>query len=318
MSKKIHLTPETAAFLKKLDKAGGPPLYTLRYEDARAVLAKAQSGPTPRPDADVTDLEVPCKPAGKVELRIVRPKGATGVLPAVLYLHGGGWVMGDKNTHDRLVREIAAGTGAAVIFVNYTPSPEAQYPVPLQQAYAALKYIVKNAAALKLDAEKIAVAGDSVGGNMSAALTILCKQKRGPRLCFQMLLYPVTDAAFNTPSYKTFSDGPWLTRKAMKYFWNAYAPERKARAEITASPLRATLKDLKGLPPAFVITDANDVLRDEGEAYAARLDEAGVPVTQVRYGGTIHDFLMLDALAETLPAREALAQVCAVLKKALA
>lgn len=257
------------------------------------MLAAAQSGPTPRPEADVTDFEIPFGEGGAVELRIVRPKDGKGRLPVVFYIHGGGWVMGDKNTHDRLVREIAVRTGAAVVFVNYTPSPEAQYPVPLRQIMTALRYIVAHADELKLDAARIAVAGDSVGGNMAAALTLMCKAENGPRLRFQLLLYPVTDASLDTDSYREFADGPWLTKKAMEYFWDAYAPDKKSRREITASPLLATAEQLKGLPPAFVITDANDVLRDEGEAYAVRLMQAGVPTGAARYAG--HDPRFPDA-----------------------
>ncbi len=318
MKKYPELTRETAAFIEGLEAKNDPPLYTLSYQDARAVLAAAQSGPTPRPEADVTDFEIPFGGGGAVELRIVRPKGGKGRLPVVFYIHGGGWVMGDKNTHDRLVREIAVRTGAAVVFVNYTPSPEAQYPVPLRQIMTALRYIVAHADELKLDAARIAVAGDSVGGNMAAALTLMCKAENGPRLRFQLLLYPVTDASLDTDSYREFADGPWLTKKAMEYFWDAYAPDKKSRREITASPLLATAEQLKGLPPAFVITDANDVLRDEGEAYAVRLMQAGVPTGAARYAGTIHDFLMLDAVADTIPAKAALAQACGVLREALA
>ena len=318
MKKYPELTRETAAFIEGLEAKNDPPLYTLSYQDARAVLAAAQSGPTPRPEADVTDFEIPFGEGGAVELRIVRPKGGKGRLPVVFYIHGGGWVMGDKNTHDRLVREIAVRTGAAVVFVNYTPSPEAQYPVPLRQIMTALRYIVAHADELKLDAARIAVAGDSVGGNMAAALTLMCKAENGPRLRFQLLLYPVTDASLDTDSYREFADGPWLTKKAMEYFWDAYAPDKKSRREITASPLLATAEQLKGLPPAFVITDANDVLRDEGEAYAVRLMQAGVPTGAARYAGTIHDFLMLDAVADTIPAKAALAQACGVLREALA
>lgn len=182
----------------------------------------------------------------------------------------------------------------------------------------ALRYIVAHADELKLDAARIAVAGDSVGGNMAAALTLMCKAENGPRLRFQLLLYPVTDASLDTDSYREFADGPWLTKKAMEYFWDAYAPDKKSRREITASPLLATAEQLKGLPPAFVITDANDVLRDEGEAYAVRLMQAGVPTGAARYAGTIHDFLMLDAVADTIPAKAALAQACGVLREALA
>jgi acetyl esterase len=235
-----------------------------------------------------------------------------------VYFHGGGWVLGDKNTHDRLIREIANGAHVAVIFVDYDRSPEAQYPVPIEQAYAATAYVAKHPAEFGIDANRIAVAGDSVGGNMTAAVTLLAKERGGPKLRYQVLFYPVTDANFDDGSYNEFANGPWLTKAAMKWFWDAYAPNEADRAKITASPLRASLDDLKGLPPALVITDENDVLRDEGEAYARKLTQAGVPVTSVRYNGTIHDFVMLNALANTPAARGAVSQANAALRGALA
>ena len=263
------------------------------------------------------DEDLPVGPTGKVPTRFIRPEGAGGKLPIVFYFHGGGWILGDKDTHDRLVRELAKGAKAAVVYPNYTPSPEAQYPVPLEQAYAAMLYIIEHADAYGLDPSRIAVAGDSVGGNMATVMTLLAKERKGPEIAFQLLLYPVTDANFDTESYRTFAEGPWLTREAMKWFWDAYAPDARRRGEITASPLRATPEQLAGLPPAMIITAENDVLRDEGEAYARKLIEAGVHVACVRYNNTHHDFMMLNALAETTPTRAAVAQAAAALKKML-
>ena len=222
--------------------------------------------------------------------------------------------MGDRNTHERLIRALADGARAAVVFPDYTPSPEAQYPVPVEQIYAVFNHIMENAEQYQLDTSRIAVAGDSVGGNMAAVMALLIKERHGTPLAFQLLLYPVTDADFGTDSYKDFEDGPWLTRDAMKWFWDQYAPDEDKRKEVTASPLRAEKERLQGLPPTLVITDENDVLRDEGEAYARKLMEAGVPAACVRYLGTCHDFLMLDALAQTAPARTALRQCCAELR----
>lgn len=309
--------PGSQAFLDALAKAGGPPIYTLTPEAARAVLAGAQAGPVAKPEADIEDRTIPVGPLGTVDLRIIRPKGSKARLPAILYLHGGGWVLGDKNTHDRLVREIAAGAGAAVVFVDYHRSPEAQYPVPGEEGYAALKYLAEHADAFNIDAGRIAIAGDSVGGALAAAVTLMAKERGGPKLVQQVLFYPVTDADFDTGSYIQFADGPWLTRKAMQWFWDQYLPDVAKRAEPAASPLKATPDQLKGLPPALVITDENDVLRDEGEAYAAKLAQAGVPVVQVRYLGAIHDFVMLNGLAETQPTRGAIAQAIDTLKRAL-
>ena len=310
--------PGSQAFLDALARAGGPPIYTLSPAAARAVLAGAQAMPVAKPDADIEDRTIPVGPLGQVDLRIVRPKGTKTRLPAILYLHGGGWVLGDKQTHDRLIREIAAGTQAAVIFVDYHRSPEAQYPVPGEEGYAALKFVAEHAGDFNIDADRIAIAGDSVGGALAAAVTLMAKERGGPRLVQQVLFYPVADADFDTGSYHRFAEGPWLTRKAMQWFWDQYLPDQAKRTEPGAAPLRATLEQLHGLPPALVITDENDVLRDEGEAYAAKLAEAGVPVVQVRYLGAIHDFVMLNGVAETQPTRGAIAQAIDTLKRAFA
>jgi acetyl esterase len=291
---------------------GAPPIYTLSVADARSVLARAQSALVGKPSAQIEDVTFPVGPTGSVPVRIVRPAGAVGTLPVVVYLHGGGWILGDRDTHDRLVREIAVGVKAAVVFVDYARSPEARYPVAIEQAYAATCHVVDHGASLRIDPSRLAVAGDSVGGNMTAAVTLMAKQRRGPKIAFQVLFYPVTDADFDTASYATFADGPWLTKRAMEWFWDAYLPDRGARKQPTATPLNASLDQLTGLPEALVIVDENDVLRDEGEAYARKLSNAGVRVTSTRYNGTIHDFVMLNALADTPAARGAIAQaVCA-------
>ncbi|MFD7608046.1 alpha/beta hydrolase [Streptomyces mirabilis] len=297
--------------------AKNPPIYTLSYAEARKALDTAQSGPIPLPPADVSHRTLPVGPTGKVTIRIVRPAGATGRLPVVMYFHGGGWVLGNEGTHDRLVRQIANGAHAAVIFVDYTPAPEAHFPIPIEQAYAATKWVAEHGNEINVDGSRIALAGDSVGGNMTAAVSLMDKQQHGPKLRGQVLLYPVTNAAFNDASYREFAGGPWLTRKAMQWFWDAYAPNTKDRNQILASPLRATLNQLSGLPKALVITDEADVLRDEGEAYAAKLRAAGNDVTAVRYNGTIHDFAMLNALRNTNAAQAAVAQANTFLRNTL-
>jgi acetyl esterase len=251
-----------------------------------------------------------------VRIRIVRPQGASGALPVVMHFHGGGWILGDKETHDRMTREIAVRANAAVVFVDYERSPEARYPVAIEQAYAATKYVAEHGKELAVDPSRLAIVGDSVGGNMAAAVTLMAKERGGPKIAFQVLFYPVTDANFDTGSYNTFADGPWLTRPAMEWFWDAYLPDVAARKQITATPLNASLDQLKGLPEALVIVDENDVLRDEGEAYARKLSDAGVRVTSVRYNGTIHDFVLLNALTETPAVRGAIAQANAALKAA--
>jgi acetyl esterase/lipase len=254
---------------------------------------------------------------GNVRVRIVRPPDAVGTPPVILYMHGGGWVLGNADTHDRLVRELAVGTGAAVVFVEYARSPEARYPVAIEQGYATAQWIVREGAANQLDPNRIAVAGDSVGGNMTAALTLMASERGDVRFVHQSMYYPVTDAAMDTGSYHQFAEGYFLYAKSMAWFWDAYLPDHERRSEPYASPLRASDEQLAGLPPAFVIVDEADVLRDEGEAYAARLRAAGVDVTTVRYDGITHDFMMLTPLSNTHATRAAVAQAISMLRNAL-
>jgi len=251
-----------------------------------------------------------------VPVRIIRPPGAGGTLPAILYMHGGGWVLGNAATHDRLVRELAVGAGAAVAFVEYDRSPEAAYPVALEQGYATAQWIVHEGAVNGLDPNRIAVAGDSVGGGMTAALALMASERGDVRFVHQSMYYPVTDAAMNTGSYQQFAEGYFLLAKSMAWFWDAYLPDVGRRAEPFASPLRASDRQLAGLPPALLIVDEADVLRDEGEAYAARLRAAGVAVTTVRYDGITHDFMMLNPLSGTHATRAAVAQAISVLRGA--
>ncbi|MFM0484799.1 alpha/beta hydrolase fold domain-containing protein [Paraburkholderia strydomiana] len=311
------LEPTTQSFISALSASGGPPIYKLSPADARDVLAGAQSQPVDKMSAQIEDRVLSTGPTGKVNIRIIRPAHASGTLPVVMYFHGGGWILGDKNTHDRLVREIANGAHAAIVFVDYDRSPEAKYPTAIEQAYAATVYVAQHSREFNVDATRMAVAGDSVGGNMAAVVTLLAKERNGPKFRYQVLFYPVTDANLDDGSYSEFANGPWLTRPAMQWFWDAYAPNADDRQKITVSPLKATSQDLQGLPPALVITDENDVLRDEGEAYARKLMQAGVRVTATRYLGTIHDFVMLNALAGTPATRAAIKEANDSLRAAL-
>ncbi|MFF8865327.1 alpha/beta hydrolase [Streptomyces sp. NPDC015139] len=291
------LEPAAAAFAKAT--ANPPYLFDLPPAEGRKAVDEVQSGDIGKPAVDEEWITVQGGPTGTVRARIVRPAGATGTLPVVLYIHGAGWVFGNARTHDRLVRELAVGARAAVVFPEYDLSPEARYPVAVEQNYAVARWIVREGAAKDLDGSRLAVAGDSVGGNMTAALTLMAKERGGPALVQQVLFYPVTDANFDTPSYHQFATGYFLRRDGMQWFWDQYTTDESERAQITASPLRATVEQLRGLPPALVVTGEADVLRDEGEAYANKLREAGVAVTSVRFQGVIHDFVMLDALRET-------------------
>lgn len=311
------LLGEVQDFIDTLDAAGGPPLYTLSPEAARQVLLDAQAGVSvAKPEVDIKDMTLRVGPTGSVDVRIVKPKGAKDRMPTVLYLHGGGWMLGGKETHDRLIRQIAVEAGVTVVFPEYSLAPEVKYPVPLEQCYAVLEHLGRSTKELGLDPDGFVVAGDSAGGTLATALAMLSRERGGPKILFQLLFYPVTDADFDTKSYKDYQDGPWLTKKAMKWFWDAYLPDVDRRAERNASPLRARDEELENLPPALIITAENDVLRDEGEAYASRLDEAGVKTTCVRVNGTIHDFVMLNALAEVPSTKAAILLGVAGIKKA--
>jgi acetyl esterase/lipase len=310
------LEPAARAFAEAT--ARPPFLFQLLPGEGRRAVDDVQSGPIDKPAVDEEWVTIPGGPTGQVKARIVRPAGSTGDLPVVIYIHGAGWVFGNAHTHDRLVRELATGADAAVVFPEYDLSPEHRYPIAIEQNWTVAQWIVAEGASKGLDASRIAVAGDSVGGNMSAALTLMAKQRGGLELRQQVLFYPVTDASFDTGSYHQFAEGYFLRRDGMQWFWDQYTTDEGQRAEITASPLRASLEELAGLPPALIITAEAGVLRDEGEAYANKLRSAGVPVTAVRYLGIIHDFVMLNALRETHAAASAIELATGTLRRALA
>jgi acetyl esterase len=314
------LDPGTSQWLTALEAAAsGPPLYDLSAVEARQVLRDVQSSvPVELQPAELEDRSIAGGPTGHVDVRVVRPQRRGGMLPVVIYTHGGGWILGDKDTHERLVREVANAAGAVVVFVDYTPAPDARYPVQNEQAYATLEWVAEHAAEIGADPSRIAVMGDSVGGNMATVLTLMAKERSGPSLAAQVLFYPVTDADFETSTYERYADGPWLTRPAMRWFWDAYAPGEGRRSEPTASPLRADLELLAGLPPALIVNGEHDVLAAEGQAYARRLMEAGTRTTHARYSGTIHDFALLNPIAATPAPRAAIAQAGLFLRAALA
>ena len=313
-----HLALEPAAqdFVEATD---APPfLYQLATADGRAAVDQVQASEIFKPEIDEEWIDIAGGPTGTVKLRVVRPPGGReSTLPVVLYIHGAGWVFGDAHTHDRLVRDIAIGTNAAVVFPEYDRAPEARFPIAIEQAYRAAQWVVDEGEQHGLDPDRLAVAGDSVGGNMAAALTLLAKERGDVTFQCQVLFYPVTDASFDTASYHEFAEGYFLRRDGMKWFWDQYTTDETERSQSIASPLRASLDELAGLPPALVITAEADVLRDEGEAYAAKLRAAGVSTTAVRYAGIIHDFVMLNALHDTHAARAAIAQATSTLKAAL-
>lgn len=304
----------TQGFLAALNGAGGKPMEQMTPQEARQVLVGAQASvKTDLSSVDVSNRTI-VQDGQKVELTIVRPKGAKGTLPAFMFFHGGGWVLGDFPTHARLVRDLVGNSGAAAVFVNYTPSPEAQYGVAINQAYAATKWVAAHGKEINVDGSRLAVAGNSVGGNMAAVVSLMAKDRGEPKIRYQLLLWPVTDANFDTASYRQFENGYFLSRNMMKWFWDNYTTDNAKRSEITASPLRATEAQLKGLPPALIQTAELDVLRDEGEAYGRKLDAAGVDVTVTRYNGMIHDYGLLNALAKVPEVQAALRQAGTELK----
>jgi acetyl esterase len=313
MTNRIQLEPEAQAFVEVA--AMSPLLFTLGPEQGRLALDEVQSGPVSKPAVDIEDLTITDGPSLQVRLRILRPQNVRTLLPVIVYIHGAGWVFGSTQTHDRLVRELAVGAGAAVVFPVYRLCPEVRYPTALEECYMAAQWVARCGQEYGLDAQRLAVAGDSVGGNMAAAVTLLSRERGGPGIRLQLLFYPATDAAFDTASYHQFAEGYHLCRDAMMWFWEQYTRHASERKEITASPLRASTQQLKGLPPALIITAEADVLRDEGEAYANKLRQAGVRVTAVRFLGTIHDFVMLNALAHTAATRGAIALATAWLRE---
>lgn len=299
------LESNTQAFIDQVVAGGGPPLYTLSPAEARKVVSSVQAGAKNLLPVDIEKKTIPVGPTGETRILIVRPQGNTQKLPVLMFFHGAGWVLGGWDTHERLVRDLVVGANVAAVFVDFDLSPEAKYPTAIEQDYAATKYVAEHGDELNLDSSRMACAGDSVGGNQVIAVTMLAKQRGGPKIDLQVLFYPVTDANFDNGSYKQFANGPWLTREAMKWFWNSYLPDEGARKQPTVTPLNTATEELKGLPPALIMTAENDVLRDEGEAYGHKLMQAGVKVTSVRFLGTIHDFAMLNAISDAPACRGA-------------
>jgi len=311
----VVLEPAAQAFA---DATSTPPfIYQLSPDEAREVLEDVQRSPIDKPHVEIEDITISGGPHGQIAVRLIKPAGTTGTLPVILYTHGAGWVLGSPDTHDLLVRNLAVGAHAAVVFPHYRRAPEAQYPSQIEEGYATADWILKHGRDHGLDPNHLAIAGDSCGGNIAIAVTMMAKDRGGPAFAAQLLYYPVTDASLDTGSYHQFAEGYFLTRPGMAWFWDQYLPDESRRGESLVSPLRAASDELAGLPPAMVINGEADPLRDEGEAYAAKLRAAGIPVTATRYEGIIHDFVMLHPLAGTQAAQAATAQGAAFLHAAL-
>lgn len=309
---------QTKAFLKALNTSGGEPMETTQPADARKVLEGAQTSV----QVDISGIEVSEKTITQdgitVKLFITRPAGVKETLPAFMFFHGGGWVLGDYPTHQRFIRDLVVNSGAVAVHAEYTRSPEAKYPTAVNECYAAAKWVAENGASINVDGKRLAIVGNSVGGNLTAAVALMAKDKKGPAFKLQVLFWPVTDASFETASYHQYAQDRFLTRNMMIWFWDNYTTDANLRNEIYASPLKATLDQLKDLPPAIVQTAENDVLRDEGEAYARKLNQAGVKVSLVRVQGMIHDYGLLNPLANIPAVQSALLFAAAAIKKALA
>ena len=313
----LRLLRDVQDFLEGLNEGGGKPIEQLSPAQAREVLVGAQKA-VKVDYSGIEESERTISESGyTVNIHIVKPRGVMGTIPVFMFFHGGGWVLGDYPTHRRMVRDLVVASGVAAVFPDYTPSPEAEYPTAINQAYAATKWVAEHGAEIGVDGKRLAVAGNSVGGNMAAVVCLMAKDKKGPEIKLQVLFWPVTNANFDTESYHEFAEYRFLTRNMMIWFWDNYTARRAERGQIYASPLLATTGQLKDLPPALVQTAENDVLRDEGEAYARKLDEAGVPVVATRYQGLIHDWGLLNALAGIPAVKASLLQAAAAIRKAL-
>ncbi len=316
--KDYRLGSQVREFLKGLNEAGAPPIESLTPIEARKVLSDAQASV----NVDLSGIEEAEKTITAdgytVKLNIVRPEGKKEILPVFIFIHGGGWVLGDFPTHKRMVRNLVVLSGAASVFVNYTPTPDAAYPQAINEIYAATRWVAENGSEINVDGKRLAVVGNSVGGNMTAVTALKAKANGGPEIKLQVMMWPIVDANFETESYQQFGKDRFLSKSLMMWMYEMYIEDPEKRKDIYASPLQANIEQLKGLPPALIQVAANDILRDEGEAYGRKLDEAGVPVTCIRYNGMIHDFGLLNGLANVSAVRSLFVHAAAELKKHLA
>ena len=303
-----RIDPQVRSFLAKINKDSSP-FWELPQPKPQEILTGLQSQTIVDMSGVTTSERTISQDGRTVKLYIVKPEQVSSNPGVLFFIHGGVWIVGNFQNHQRLLRDLVAGSGQIGVFVEYTPLPQAKFPTQLEECYAALKWVTGHAGELGADGTRVAVAGNSVGGNMTAALTLMTKDRKGPKISYQVLLIPATDASVDTQSYHEYGTGRFLARAFMKYGWDLYAPDAKTRDNPYVSPLRASIDQLKGLPPALVITAENDPLRDEGEAYARKLKDAGVTVAAVRYNGTIHDFVLLNAIRNVSSTEAAVKQI---------
>lgn len=313
----MRLSHGTRAFLQQLNSPAPPELEKLPPLEARKVLEQAQAAA----DVDYSGIDESEKVIDadgfRIVLNVVRPQGTTDKLPAFIFIHGGGWVLGDYPTHRRLVRDLVVESGCCAVFVNYTRTPDAVFPRQIDEIYAATKWVAEHGDEIDVDGTNLAVVGNSVGGNMTAVTAIMAKENGGPALKSQILMWPIVDADFETESYRQFGRDRFLSEPLMRWMYDMYIADPAKRTDIHASPLRASAEQLQGLPPALVQVAENDILRDEGEAYGRKLDEAGVEAATVRYDGMIHDFGPLNALANEPGTRSLIRHAGAELRRRL-
>ena len=310
--KSFVLDHTTDEFVKSLELKHVPPIYTLPTNEARKLHDELARSPVQNQiPANIEDKII----ENNISIRIIRPLNNKNKLPVVIYFHGGGWILGSEDIYDSLIKQIANGANTAVIFLNYSLAPEAKYPTQIDESYRTALYISQHASEMNVDADNMVIMGDSAGGNIAIAITLMAKERKIPKIKYQILVYPITNVDMKTESYKKYADGPWVTKKAMEWSWNAYLPNSIKGNEILASPLKASIDQLRGLPPALIITDDNDVLRDEGEEYAYNLIQADVDVVAVRYLGTQHGYLTLDSLKNTPAAKNTILLINSQLRK---
>ena len=312
----MPLDVHAAKVLEMIRLSGRPPYETLAPAEARQFSRNARAVLAPEPPEMGAVRDIKIGEGGAIPARLYRPLGSApnAALPALIYFHGGGWVIGDLDTHDVVCRQIANGSGAAVVSVDYRLAPEHKFPAAVEDAIAATAWIAAHGATLGIDTARLAVGGDSAGGNLAAVVALDARDRDGPKLIQQTLIYPATESTMSHPSHERFAEGLLLTRPTMKWFLGHYLRGAEDLADWRVSPLRAT--SLANLPPALVLTAGYDPLCDEGEDYAARLAAAGVPVTRVRVEGMIHGFLTMGKLIPA--ANEAVAMIAAALKIAFA
>jgi acetyl esterase len=312
-----RIDPQVRVFLSEINKDSSP-FWELPQPKPQEILTDLQNKTAVDMSGVNTTEETITQDGQTVKLYIMKPQQVTGRPGVLLFIHGGVWIVGNFQNHQRLLRDLVVNSGQVGVFVEYTSLPQARFPTQLDQCYAALNWVVGHAEEFGADGSRIAVGGNSVGGNMTAALTLMAKDRGGPKISYQVLMIPATDASVDTDSYHEYGTGRFLARAFMKYGWDLYAPSTAARNNPYVSPLRASLKELHGLPPALVITAENDPLRDEGEAYARKLKEAGVSVIATRYNGMIHDFVLLNGILTDPGPEAAIRQISAEVKAHLA